>query len=399
MRSEDARIAILRAMSELRVVLVHGTWARGSRWPKVEAMLADTFAGRAHVEYVEWPGHNQVSARMKGVRALIRALRSSIRAHPDARHVVIAHSHGGNVALRALRARWLQRRVAGLVCLSTPFLVARHREIGENAQSVLIAAINLLVTLAVGIEAERHPALAGTPAGILKAVMLGAGALAMYAIPRGTPRFLRRIAFASRTEVPALLVRSPADEASLSLAFVQAIDALRSTTWKLFMERIPGFFSRPVRRALGAIRGRIGVVGMVLAGVVIWAGLGAAVGILSPGTSLPLGMLVAAGLVLVPAMLPLTVAALVAVPTVLINILAFIPFGFAYAVRGPFLEVTAESTPPGRWSVHQLQFPDRDPETLRHSVTYQDARALGEIARWLRELPDRAPPRPPTSDA
>lgn len=377
-------------MSELRVVLVHGTWARGSRWPKVEAMLADAFAGRAHVEYVEWPGHNQVCARMKGVRALIRALRRSIRAHPDARHVVIAHSHGGNVALRALRARWLRRRIAGLVCLSTPFLVARRREFSSDAQSVFMGALHAVIAVTVGYQVQRHPALSGAPEKVLLATALAAGALAMYMVPKGTPRFLRRIAFATDSDVPALLVRSPADEASLSLAFVAAIDTVRSTVWKLFMERIPGFFARLARRAVDAVRSRIGTGGSLILGIAVWAALGAAVRIPSPGTSVPIGMTIVLVAALLLALLPYLVAALVAIPAVCVNMLALIPFGFAYASRAPFLEVTAESTPPGRWSVYQLQFPDRDPETLRHSVTYQDARALGEIARWLRELPDCA---------
>jgi hypothetical protein len=54
----------------------------------------------------------------------------AIAEFPDARHVVIAHSHGGNVALYALKDPELRSQIAGVVTLATPFFTARDRNLG-----------------------------------------------------------------------------------------------------------------------------------------------------------------------------------------------------------------------------------------------------------------------------
>ena len=46
---------------------------------------------------------------------------------PHAKHVLVAHSHGGNVCLAALRDRDTRAAVHGLACLSTPFVNVRAR--------------------------------------------------------------------------------------------------------------------------------------------------------------------------------------------------------------------------------------------------------------------------------
>ncbi len=60
-----------------------------------------------------------------------RTLRAHIAktkdAFPHAKHVLVAHSHGGNVCLAALRDRDTRDAVHGLACLSTPFVNVRSR--------------------------------------------------------------------------------------------------------------------------------------------------------------------------------------------------------------------------------------------------------------------------------
>ena len=55
-------------------------------------------------------------------------------------------------------------------------------------------------------------------------------------------------------------------------------------------------------------------------------------------------------------MLTILVAALLIIPVGLINLLAFLPFGPAFSIFSPFIEASAESTPPGASTVVQLSW-------------------------------------------
>jgi hypothetical protein len=52
------------------------------------------------------------------------------------------------------------------------------------------------------------------------------------------------------------------------------------------------------------------------------------------------------------------------------------------------LDISAEATPPGRWTSIQLE-PSREPYESRRGLnhgTHSDPAALVEMTRWLREL-------------
>lgn len=122
------------------ITLVHGTFAPNAAWTKPTHWLARTVelnlhqvgrTGPGSVAWCpfKWSGANLHSARTQGGIALEQQLRQQVTAYPDARHLVIAHSHGGNVALMALRDTELQRRIAAVVTLNTPFLRGSVRSI------------------------------------------------------------------------------------------------------------------------------------------------------------------------------------------------------------------------------------------------------------------------------
>ena len=91
------------------IVLVHGTWAPGASWTQpgsifreeIEAKLVA--AGATSVEFVDdfrWSGANSHEARREGAARLNRKLHKVMRLNPSSAIFVVAHSHGGNVALR-----------------------------------------------------------------------------------------------------------------------------------------------------------------------------------------------------------------------------------------------------------------------------------------------------------
>jgi hypothetical protein len=75
-----------------------------------------------------WSGYNSFAARADAACSLRAALRESAREHPGVRQVVLAHSHGGTVAVKALdthdelRGGGETPDVRALLTLGTPFV-------------------------------------------------------------------------------------------------------------------------------------------------------------------------------------------------------------------------------------------------------------------------------------
>lgn len=86
----------------------------------------------------------------------------------------------------------------------------------------------------------------------------------------------------------------------------------------------------------------------------------------------------------------LAVGGLIAIPVTLVMSVPLALFGRELAIANLFLDVSAETTPPGSWSVHlvPLSAPERSVDTnalrLSHSCVYDDASVLGLITSWIR---------------
>jgi hypothetical protein len=128
------------------ITLVHGTrllWLpRRFAWTKESSPLSVHLRNgtndRVVLRRFEWSGANSPSGRSKAAKELQKHLHEGITEYSNARHFLIAHSHGGNVALYALRDSLLRERIDGLVCLSTPFLYAHQRDLGSCADEMLV---------------------------------------------------------------------------------------------------------------------------------------------------------------------------------------------------------------------------------------------------------------------
>jgi hypothetical protein len=125
---------------DLIITLVHGTWGQGifpsrkarwfepgSRFHGELTRLLVTAGLRHRIDAVRWPGSNSVFEREKAAIALANELAAQREAEPEAQQIVVAHSHGGNVALKALHRLSLldpsgAGRPIGVATLATPFL-------------------------------------------------------------------------------------------------------------------------------------------------------------------------------------------------------------------------------------------------------------------------------------
>jgi len=117
--------------ASLIIFLVHGTFARGAAWTKPDSTFCTQLKRdlqalgheKIRFELFEWSGDNTHPARREAAVKLERALRASVRLQPECDHFVVAHSHGGNIALRAVqRSRYFSEKAIGVVTLATPFL-------------------------------------------------------------------------------------------------------------------------------------------------------------------------------------------------------------------------------------------------------------------------------------
>jgi hypothetical protein len=126
----------ISAVRSSRVVvhLVHGTFARNAAWTqegsfirgKIEASFP---ANTVSFSKFGWTGANSHRQRLNAAIKLGEHLVGAFQSEPAAAHFIIAHSHGGNVALQALSVEALAQRIAGVVCLATPYLHCRPRNL------------------------------------------------------------------------------------------------------------------------------------------------------------------------------------------------------------------------------------------------------------------------------
>jgi hypothetical protein len=123
------------------LTLVHGTWADTKGWVAPGSFLRRelerrlTRAGESPREGVNvvfrefaWAGTNTHAARTEAGARLADFILAGSAQHPAARHIIIAHSHGGNVALYAMRDRAVREAVHGIVTLGTPFIHVKPRD-------------------------------------------------------------------------------------------------------------------------------------------------------------------------------------------------------------------------------------------------------------------------------
>jgi hypothetical protein len=169
----------LEARQQLLITLVHGTWPRGvfprlvqfKQWVRVLTLRqrsgpppfwfeeGSPFLARLSAELrdiphkitsLPWTGKNSIRARDETAHALARRLSAEHAEHPEATQLVIAHSHGGNIALRALL--YLRQLDTSLLCgaessqpfvvtLATPFIEVHKADFGRRPEFVRLAVL------------------------------------------------------------------------------------------------------------------------------------------------------------------------------------------------------------------------------------------------------------------
>jgi hypothetical protein len=122
------------------VTLIHGTFATEAEWVRNESKLCkavnDAFPGGVEFRRLPWSGGNTIGARQDAAGKLREQILADPVSAADTRHFLVAHSHGGNIALYALRDPKVRERITGVATLATPFLIARKRDLGTQGLSL-----------------------------------------------------------------------------------------------------------------------------------------------------------------------------------------------------------------------------------------------------------------------
>lgn len=373
-------------MSAFIVTCVHGTWARNPTWAQLEQSVSEALARAGSVEFrsFRWSGRNSVDARIRGASALRRHLREEISACPDARHVLVAHSHGASVVLHALDGAEpaVTGRVAGIALLSPPLLdCAMIDDAAAAANRLLLGAMTAIPVLPFAVLSVARAL--GLP--WIGALLGGVAALVLWLalfrparIRRRAERLAGELAL-PRLAFPGLIVRAPGDEAAAALASVGAFARLARVVWSWIL-RVRTPFHRDVERRLrapdahadgltGATVGALALVPATFAWLSFgrqaldtanWAVL--AVAIPMTVTAGIAALVLVGGSVLLVLLLPA------------LSVLLW-PFGIFPTAAAALLTVSVQEAPTPDWMVVQV------PGTHR---THGDPTALDAVADYVR---------------
>jgi hypothetical protein len=400
------------------VTLVHGTFARNAPWTHDDSKLCTglraAFGGGVCFRRFPWSGRNSASDRAEASEALAKQIADDVCQYPSARQFVIAHSHGGNFALSAVANAGLVDRIAGVVCLATPFLVSRKRDLGKDPLAFAVGMVLIVVFAAILIvNAVVDPlGWASEWKTTAKAVLLlTIGTILFLALGRWLDygeRIERGMAATANAIDPerVLIVRSPADEASgllITGQFASQITVRVFLAAQRMYDRIESFAKRWAKRRLALA----GIAIVLFAATVLflfayavatnadhpqWMRTGSLVGLYASMLpmvfvlTLPLGRYGLYG-VTIPARL--AVAVLTWPIILLLSLFLVIPFGWEVAVANVLLDVSAEATPLGAWTVHTVA-PltsgeiDSDEIPLVHSAIYDNPHVIALISDWIR---------------
>jgi hypothetical protein len=393
------------------IVLIHGTFARDAEWVKSGSQLHKDIkkyiAKSPLVCSFTWSGRNCILHRELASAALREELAKSLERYPATPHILIGHSHGGNVAIQSVAGLPSPESIK-IVCLSTPFIYAIPRSYSDRPHEkkptavdhgTLLMFVLVSIALLMGLRSDWA----------LRIVTIGVG-LPTFFLMRSMIKRYRDWSLklsgprVPRIELPSgslLFLRFLADEATFALITFQSIQYALVRIAKAQAQLIEktgdilrylagkwsGFFSL----FLMVAGGTLGILLLYLASLI--SGL---VGARHPvdadwlAPHNPHFVVVIIPVMLAPAiifflmLLTLFLMVLNIVLYVLMPLVGVKVFGWRLAASSVFNEITVESAPLGTWNLLTL-FPLPGDVWLRHSMGYEDPKARQQVTTFIIE--------------
>lgn len=261
------------------ITLVHGTFARDSAWTRQDSLLCKYLKAhlRGQVEFHRfiWSGWPCQRARSKATHQLRAEVSGRIKDDPEARHCIIAHSHGGNVACYALNDTELAAKLHCLVTLATPFLVTRKRHLSRfgtfSAFASLVSALLVVWVIiplpwmgvsSVGDYFRLYHRVWSLDYWVTVLPLLGIMVLLaafLFRLGRALSELISRwqdwliptLKLPDLARDRLLVVRGPADEANALLAAMQVLEIVIAALWEKrgVLDRLRNWLTPPSKSA------------------------------------------------------------------------------------------------------------------------------------------------------
>jgi pimeloyl-ACP methyl ester carboxylesterase len=406
------------------IVPIHGTWARGAKWAEPDSRLSTRLLESlddAVLKPFYWSGKNSHRARKKAAQELRSFVCDLAIEFHGSQLFLVGHSHGGTVALYALEDSNTLARVAGLICLSTPFIsVHAHSRFGSLPSmfpQLLASTAALLFGLALHARGFISIISTGlTPQDAIQYANIVCAFALTFLVSRQSvldgKRVAQDLSTRPRASLPLLIMRCSGDEASAALAAAQFCTWITRRFWQrcswvatsvaTFMEK-----QGPLTSAYRFLTLAVVVAICTFAGTVLLGGperVGAKLHLqLSTlfWISLPAALCIATYFVASSAIQLLVILEwlLKAVSTVVhpVAALFLLPFGPELAQASLVADISVEASPPGYWGVYQVEPSTEVGESsgrllaYLHSSIYEHIDAIDEVCRWMSHRVELSP--------
>jgi pimeloyl-ACP methyl ester carboxylesterase len=326
----------------------------------------------------EWKGGNSVAARVKAAERLAGELRGLHANEQQANHFIIAHSHGGNIACYTLQDHpELQQQIAGVICLSTPFLHVQKRKVTP------LDPEHLIIFITAGLITFWLPMYLLVPEEVLwlysGLFLFLVGWLALAGYGGQACIIYERMMKLTSPLTQFFIVRVAADEASAALILLQV------SIWLMNKAVILVLF--PLLSFKWLMRGTGRLVKSVAE-----ASLESAFGLFLNLLLAPLGLLFVPVLLILAVLLLITVPILVvllSIPLAIGMVMTALIVGVKLAAAHIYLDLSVEPAPPGSHTICQFSFrgnvEERIKAILNHSIVYQSPEIATAIITWIRK--------------
>ena len=147
------------------VYLVHGTFSPDAEWIEPQSPLAlrvqESLPPNSTLQKFVWDGRNSFQSRRDAAKVLAERINRFLQTNASGSVHIVAHSHGGNIALLAIQQIIQIDRVASVTTLGTPFISLRVKPWATPpfiATSLSIWAFILPVTVLNLLSIKQIPA-------------------------------------------------------------------------------------------------------------------------------------------------------------------------------------------------------------------------------------------------
>lgn len=402
------------------VVLVHGTFAPEAAWTqpgsRLRKMLSEQLGENlVHIEVFNWPGlfkkfNNSHFARLKAGMRLSKRLKQLQKEYTNAKIFIIGHSHGGNVALYALRDYGLRESIGGVVTFSTPFIECAERNITGTLEIGLSAVGLVLFTAFLNFAGKRSVELITMGHNFSVLWLTLTPVLLLYIffiinllsrrearanwIKNRTKSIVAELSLPQLSADKLFCAAGAWDEAAAGLYTLQTVSTFPHRLWNLagFLrlyafvvivitvaccfniphshDIMPVGFNEMLFSSREPISGNVPI---------SLENLGRIIKLIFANFILALGLGVIAFMYMI--------AALALSITILPTVVRFLGFGWEGATRNLLTYIQIRKAPPGinRWKAYISKG-----KGLAHSRLYDDPEVLRDVAKWIKQRVSQA---------